>query len=659
MEIKNLYPEIDGGRYSVKTEIDRDFFVEADISAAGRVEVRLLHRAKGSRTWNRLPMSPLAPPGPPNRHRGFVHFDRAGLYEYMVEAAPEEGSHAGRKGSREPVQSRILEVCVDPVVARFGAWYELFARSQGRVPGRGGTFKDCEARLPDIRKMGFDVIYLAPIHPIGHTNRKGPNNTLWAGPGDPGCVWSIGDESGGHTAVHPELGTLEDFRHFVKKAGEQGIRIALDVALTCSYDHPWLKAHPGWFFHNTDGTIKYAENPPKKYEDTVFLNFYPPDREKMWKELRNVFLFWIKQGVSIFRIDNPHTKPDEFWQWAIRDIKAGHPEAVFLSEAFTYYERVELLAKLGFSQSYTYFTWRNTRDELIEYISRLTQSYTKEFLRPNFFANTPDILPKMLQEHGRPAFMSRLALAATLSPSYGIYSSYEMCENRSTGPGSESYADSEKYAYKVWDWDRQGNIKDFIAAVNKARQENPALHFFDNLQFAGSTDDEVLAFAKSSPDGSNNILVAVNLDPKAPHTSRLTVPVEKLGLGSGETYRAVELLTGRVYWWKGRENYVLIDPSVPAMVFRLEPGSRSLGRLMPSPAAQEHFNCFSQLRERATRQSDILARREMTQLYNTEIAPRVYTGPRYVEVYQVAIDRLAQKKGFESVIEMYVQTPGH
>src|SRR5665213_606388 len=521
MELRNLCPEIDGGKYAAKTETDRDFVVEVD--AVGAASVFLKTRPAGAKTWKMTAMASLAPLGLPGRWRAGVRFPSSGAYTYTVEAVSD--------GFRSITQEygRLLEVVVEPVVGRYGAWYELFPRSQGQVPGKSATFKDCETRLPDIKSMGFDVIYLAPIHPIGQTNRKGPNNSLHAAPGDPGCVWSIGDAGGGHTAVHPELGTLEDFRGFVDKAKKLGIRIALDVALTCSYDHPWLKQHPDWFFHNPDGSIKYAENPPKKYEDTVFLNFYPPDRQALWDELKGIFSFWIAQGVSIFRIDNPHTKPDEFWAWCIPAVKAEHPDAEFLSEAFTYYERLELLAKLGFSQSYTYFTWRVRRDEIIEYMARLTQTYSKDFLRPNFFANTPDILPRNLQEGGRPAFLQRFALAATLAPTYGIYSGFELCENRALS-GGESYADSEKYVCKVWDWDRPGNIKDFIGAVNKARRDNPALQTLDNLVFAASTDEHVIAYAKVSADRANAVLVAVNLDPYAARSSRVTVPLEKLGL---------------------------------------------------------------------------------------------------------------------------------
>ena len=648
MEIRSVTPEIDGGKYPAKTETDRDFIVEADAPGAAKAWLKV--RPSGASDWKALSMASLEPLGQPGRWRGTVRFATSGYHEYTVEA------QAAGKGARAAEYGRVLEAVVEPPVGRTGAWYELFARSQGRVEGRSGTFKDCEGRLPDIKAMGFDVIYLAPIHPIGHTNRKGPNNSLRAGPGDPGCVWSIGDETGGHTAVHPELGTLADLRSFVAASDGLGIRIALDVALTCSYDHPWLKQHPDWFFHNPDGTIKYAENPPKKYEDTVFLNFYPPDREAMWAELKGIFTFWISQGISIFRIDNPHTKPDEFWAWCIREVKKEHPDAVFLSEAFTYYERVELLAKLGFSQSYTYFTWRTRRDEILEYMARLTQTYVKDFLRPNFFANTPDILPKNLQEGGRPAFVQRFALAATLAPTYGIYSGYELCENRALG--AESYADSEKYVCKVWDWDRPGNIKGFIAAVNKARRENPALQSLDNLAFASSTDEQVLAFAKATPDRSNAVLVVVNLDPFATHSTRVTVPLERLGLG--HEYRAVEQLGGGAHVWRGREVNFWLEPGACAQIWRLEPlaGPAPAGAAA-SPLADAHFAPFAELQHKASHNSDLLARREMKRIFNEVMAPKVFYGSGYDAAYHAVLDAHARTRGFDGIIEMSVGTPGH
>ena len=384
-----------------------------------------------------------------------------------------------------------LDLVVDRVKARFSAWYEMFPRSQGDTPDRSATFLDCEKRLPEIQRMGFDVVYLVPIHPIGRIHRKGPNNSLAASPTDPGSPYAIGAAEGGHCAVHPELGTLEEFRSFVRAAEARGMEIALDFAIQCAPDHPWIADHPEWFLFRPDGTIKHAENPPKKYEDIVNVNFHGDHREELWTALREVVLFWIAQGVKIFRVDNPHTKPVPFWEWLIRSVRMDPPDVIFLSEAFTRPPMLKMLAKVGFSQSYTYFTWRNFKHELIEYGTELTQTEVKEYLRPNFFTNTPDILPAFLQTGGRPAFMIRAALAATLSSTYGIYNGFELCENAAI-PDTEEYLNSEKYEYKVWDWDRPGNIKDYLTAINRIRRDNPALHELDNLAFYRADDESVI-----------------------------------------------------------------------------------------------------------------------------------------------------------------------
>jgi starch synthase (maltosyl-transferring) len=464
---------------------------------------------------------------------------------------------------------RVLEVVADRVQARYAAWYEMFPRSQGTVPGRSATFDDCIARLPQIQAMGFDVVYLVPIHPIGRTHRKGANNSPVAGPGEPGSPYAIGAEEGGHTAVHPELGTLEDFRRFVARCRELGMEVALDFAIQCSPDHPYLKAHPTWFKYRPDGTIKHAENPPKKYEDIVNVNFYGPHQDELWREWRDVLFFWVEQGVKTFRVDNPHTKPLPFWEWCIREIQDRHPDVIFLSEAFTRPKLLKALAKLGFTQSYTYFTWRNFKQELTDYLTELTRTEASEYLRPNFFCNTPDILPFFLQTGGRPAFQIRLVLAATLSSVYGIYSGYELCENAAM-PGKEEYLDSEKYQYKVWDWDRPGNIKDYIARVNEIRRENPALHELENLQFHPADDENVLFYGKISFDRANSVFVAVNLDPFEAHEARLDLPLEALGIPEGKTFQVEELLTGRKHLWRGRRHTVRLDPHAnPAEIYRI------------------------------------------------------------------------------------------
>jgi starch synthase (maltosyl-transferring) len=463
-----------------------------------------------------------------------------------------------------------LVVVADRSRARFGAWYELFVRSQSVDPSRSGTFRDAECRLPDIHQMGFDVVYLAPIHPIGRTSRKGPNNTLGAKPDDPGSPWAIGNEHGGHTAVEPALGTLDDFDRFVRAAEALGMEIALDFAIQCSPDHPWVRQHPDWFYRLPDGTIRYAENPPKKYQDVYPLNFDTPDWKSLWEALREVVRFWIARGVRMFRVDNPHTKPIGFWTWLIDSIQSDHPEVIFLAEAFTRPPMIQALAKRGFTQSYTYFTWRNTKAELEEYLTELTQTEMALYLRPNFFVNTPDILPPILQRGGRPAFKSRLALAATLSPSYGIYSGFELCENTAV-EGREEYLDSEKYEIKVRDWTAPGNINDFIARVNQARQENPALQQFDNLRFLDIDNAELIAYVKQTPEADNAVIVVVNLDPFKAHAAMLDVPADAVGVLPGEKYEVYDYLTGDRYAW-GQSNYVWLDPigREPVHILRVE-----------------------------------------------------------------------------------------
>jgi starch synthase (maltosyl-transferring) len=370
-------------------------------------------------------------------------------------------------------------------------------------------------------------------------------------------------------AVNPELGTLEDFRRFVRAAAALGMEVALDFAVQAAPDHPWIREHKAWFRFRPDGTIKYAENPPKKYQDIVNVDFYTSDREGLWTELRDTVLFWVEQGVKTFRVDNPHTKPAPFWEWLIREVQDRHPDAIFLAEAFTRPKMLKHLAKLGYTQSYSYFTWRNSKWELIEYLTELTTSFSKEYLRPNFFANTPDILPEILQRGGRPAFRSRFVLAATLSGVYGIYNGYELCENAAVS-GKEEYLHSEKYEYKVWDWDRPGNIKDDIAKLNRFRQENPALHHFTNLRFHAAHDDNIIFYSKATPDGSNMVLVAVNVDPFATHDAVLELPLHEMGVNPEQFFRMEECFSGETVTWRGAHHHVRLDPHVnPAAVWRL------------------------------------------------------------------------------------------
>ncbi len=454
----------------------------------------------------------------------------------------------------------LLEVVADRPLARFGAWYEMFPRSQSEVPGRAATLRQAERRLPAIHDLGFDIVYLPPIHPIGHTHRKGPNNSLTPLPDSPGSPWAIGSEAGGHTAVEPALGSLEDFDHFVSAARRLGLEIALDFAIQCSPDHPWAREHPEWFRHRPDGSIKYAENPPKEYQDIYPLDFEAPAAGALMEALKEVVLFWIGHGVRIFRVDNPHTKPVPFWRWLLADVRERYPDTIFLAEAFTRPKMMMALAKAGFTQSYTYFTWRNTKAEFVEYLTELSQPPVSDFFRPNLFTNTPDILSPILQSYGRPAFKMRLVLAATLSPSYGIYSGYELCENQAV-PGTEEYLNSEKYEIRTRDWHAPGNINEFIARINAIRHENPCLRLFTNLRFLDTDSDQILCYAKATPDGSNTILVAVNLDPAGPHYCTAVVPPQVVGVAPGESYGVTDLVTGSSWTW-GERNYVRLDPAI-------------------------------------------------------------------------------------------------
>jgi starch synthase (maltosyl-transferring) len=449
-------------------------------------------------------------------------------------------------------------VRVDPRDAGFAAWYEMFPRSATSDPSRPGTFRDAERQLPRIAALGFDVVYLPPIHPIGRTHRKGPNNALLAAPGDPGSPWAIGNEQGGHTAVAPELGTLEDFRRFVAAAQQLGLQVALDYALQCSPDHPWVREHPEWFFIRPDGTIKYAENPPKKYEDIYPINFWTDEREALWDACRDILLFWITQGVRTFRVDNPHTKPFAFWEWVIAEVHRGHPDVVFLAEAFTRPKRMQALAKLGFTQSYTYFTWRNTASELQEYLTELTTTQMAEYFRGNFFANTPDILHEFLQEGGPPAFRIRLFLAATLSPLYGIYSGFELYENVPIRKGSEEYLDSEKYQVRARDWGASQSLDPEITRLNRLRTEHEALQQFTNISFHETGSPDVLFYVKAA--WRRDLLCAVTLDPARPREAELSVPLERLGLVSGEPFEVEDLLTGERERWCGPLHPVRFAP---------------------------------------------------------------------------------------------------
>ncbi|MBX4969230.1 starch synthase (maltosyl-transferring) [Rhizobium binae] len=473
---------------------------------------------------------------------------------------------------RRPFRLRSTASAVDAErkEAAFASWYQIFPRSQSGDPNRHGTFDDVIPRLAEIRGMGFDVLYFPPIHPIGTTNRKGRNNSLKAAPGDPGSPYAIGSEDGGHDAIHPELGDFEDFGRLVEEAGRHGLEIALDLAIQASPDHPWLKEHPGWFDWRPDGTIKYAENPPKKYEDIVNVDFYTKDAlPSLWVELRDIVQLWVDQGVKLFRVDNPHTKPFPFWEWLIGDIRARHPEVVFLSEAFTKPKVMYRLAKIGFSQSYTYFTWRNAKWELEEYMRELTETAPKEFFRPHFFVNTHDINPDFLQNAPRPAFLIRAALAATLSGLWGVYNGFELCEGRPDAKRKE-YADSEKYEIRAWDYDRPGNIIAEIRMLNRIRNENTALHSHLGLTLLPAWNDNILFFEKASRARDNVLLIAISLDPHNFQQSDVELPLWKWSLGDGGALDVEDLVGGHRFTWTGKRQTVALNPQVlPFAIWRV------------------------------------------------------------------------------------------
>ncbi|WP_393971590.1 DUF3416 domain-containing protein [Oxyplasma meridianum] len=466
--------------------------------------------------------------------------------------------------------SPVMRVSVDRVKAGFSSWYEIFPRSQGNKPGVSGTFRDCEKKLDYISSMGFDVLYLTPIHPIGITERRGKNGARKAMPGDPGSPWAIGNSFGGHDAINPDLGTMDDFIHLINVAKKKGLEIAMDLAFQCSPDHPYVKDHPEWFYHRPDGTIRYAENPPKKYYDIYPLNFDSPEKENLWKELKRVILFWIEKGVKIFRVDNPHTKPLDFWKWILNEVKKDHDDVIFLAEAFTRPKLMYELSKIGFSMSYTYFTWRNYDFEIREYFSELSSPELKSHFRPMIFTNTPDILPPILQKAGRPAFMFRSVLAATLSPLWGIYSGFEICENQAV-PGTEEYLNSEKYEIRNRNFDEPGNIRELITKLNAIRRSEKALQSIGNVQFHQSDNPNIIFYTRQSNDGKEALMVAVNLNPDQVHSATVRVPLSLVGADESKPYKVRDLLTGDLYVWNGEYNYVRLIPGErPAHILKVE-----------------------------------------------------------------------------------------
>jgi len=477
---------------------------------------------------------------------------------------------------RYPVRSNMTElgkeltINVDREKAAFSSWYEVFPRSLGKN-GKHGTFDDCIEFLPHVKNLGFDVLYLPPIHPIGEKNRKGKNNNVKSKPGEPGSPWAIGNKDGGHKAIHPELGTSDDFKKLITAADKQGIEIAMDIAFQCSPDHPYISEHPDWFNSRPDGTLQYAENPPKKYEDIYPLNFESDDWKNLWEELKSVFLHWIGVGIRIFRVDNPHTKSFRFWEWLISEIRKEYKDVIFLAEAFTRPKIMKHLAKSGFNQSYTYFTWRNTKFELTTYLEELVGTEMKDYFRPNFWPNTPDILPFPLQGAGKPLFVQRLILAATLSSNYGMYGpAYELMVNLPAQPGKEEYLDSEKYEIKDWNLKNSRSLAKLISRVNTIRHTNKALQRMDSLRFHPIDNEAIIAYSKMTPDKKNIILTIVNLDPEATQSGFVGLPLYDFGLDHENIFEVHDLLSGSTYQWKEEYNFVELNPGIiPAHIFKI------------------------------------------------------------------------------------------
>jgi starch synthase (maltosyl-transferring) len=626
IQIGQPAPMIDCGRYPSKRTIGDAVAVSADIFADGHDVLRAVVRScpPGSKRWEENPMVRIDAHVDGDRWAGQFDVDRLGRYAWTIEAWSDafaswreelrrkidagqsdlsselsegevllEQAAARAKGddrkriqralerlrqeaanpeialdpelfmaierypdrSSSTTMDRKLSVDVDPVRARYGTWYELFPRSWGGLKG-------VAAQIPELATLGFDVLYLPPVHPIGMTNRKGKNNALQAGPGDPGSPWAIGDAGGGHTALHPDLGTMEDFDELVRIAGEQGVDVALDFAIQCSADHPWLTEHPEWFNHRPDGTLKYAENPPKKYQDIYNVNWDSEDWRGLWDALRDVVRFWADHGVTIFRVDNPHTKPLAFWEWLIAELRKEYPGIIFLAEAFTRAAMMRQLAKVGFNQSYTYFTWKSSKWELMDYVTELATSGMQEYYRPNFFVNTPDILTEELQHGGPPKFASRLVLGATLSPTYGVYSGFESFERVPVRVGSEEYENSEKYEIKKRALN--GPLLSLIERINAIRRENPALQHLDNIQFLTTENDALIAYAKRTAD--NTLIVVVTLDPVNAQEGVVVIPY---GLGLPPVFTVTDLLSGESFDWRMGRNFVRLDPYRVAHLLRV------------------------------------------------------------------------------------------
>ncbi len=635
--IESVTPQVDGGHFPAKSVVGQTVTVEADVFGDGHdhVRARVLFRGPGAQTWQTVEMTALGNDhwraAFPVAEVGYYEFSVVGEVDHFetwrselekritagqeldlplrtgamlvdATAARVKGPDAARlktwaaklrelstEAALDPdllavmslypdaeLQTRYekdLKVWVDRERAGYSSWYELFPRSWASKPGEHGTFRDVAAQLDYVEDMGFDVLYLPPIHPIGVGFRKGRNNTTEAAPGDVGSPWAIGASEGGHTEILPELGTLADFRFLLGRVKEARMELAMDIAFQCAPDHPWVKDHPEWFKKRADGSIQYAENPPKKYQDIYPIDFESTDWEALWDALKDVFTFWAKEGVRIFRVDNPHTKAFPFWEWCVAQVKAEYPDALFLAEAFTRPRVMQRLAKLGYSQSYTYFTWRETKAELTEYLTELTQTSVSAYMRPNFWPNTPDILPGILQTGGLPAFKSRLILAATMSSNYGIYGpAYELGDNTPfRKEKSEEYLHSEKYEIKQWDREDPRSLRPLITRLNQARARNQALQTTNNLRFHTVDNPQIIAYSKATGDGSNVVLTIVNLDPDAVQAGFVDLDLSLLGLSVDQSFRVTDQLTDNTYVWTGSRNYVELRPQlIPAHVFLVE-----------------------------------------------------------------------------------------
>ena len=553
--IENIQPSIDAGRFAIKREPGDTVQITADIfrHSHEKYDAAIYYKLRNERRWRKAPMHFVDN----DMWTGEFVVNSIGYYDYKIVAWTIDPKDT-------PTESALFELRVDPVYARAGTWYEMWPKSQVKSDTKSATFKDCEAQLDYIRDLGFDTVYLVPIHPIGVTNRKGANNALHAKtdkkgkPLEPGCPYAVGNKFGGHFDVDPELGTMKDFEHFAKTARSKGLRLALDIALNCSPDHPYAKKHPEWFYHEPDGSIKFAENPPKKYEDIYPFDYYNKNYKALWKEIRDIILFWADKGIEIFRIDNPHTKPFPFWEWLIREIKEQRPELVFLAEAFTRPKMMHRLAKSGFDMSYTYFAWREQRWEFEQYFKELTQSNAKEYMRGILFPTTPDIFPKYLANQGPAQFKQRYFLAGTLSSLTGLYNGYELCENIPS-PVKEELWDSEKYQYKVHNWNAPVNIKDFVRRVNEARQNHPALQEYDNLDFHSADNSNLMVYSKKKDN--DVILCVANMDMHNAQEGTISLDMSKLGLAEDAFFFIKDLITGESYVWHGAHNFVRLDPN--------------------------------------------------------------------------------------------------